>query len=290
MLQRLGSCANWISPWLLVLALAGCSSKPAEPEAIAPVPVASSLHSKTANPASSGQRLTQKPTAVPQRVAQVSPTTEVTPPVPNFRSQQRMAGFSEDGRFYLYLESSRDTGAGIPKSRLQVIDIAANRCVSDGCLETNYGEGDADRTLEEAENSLLQKTSAIRQTLQITSPKLGSSVVMEGQSRLADGTETVTLRMNNRTIPVQLKQQRQRSVSFGGTAERDQAAMQLEVQVANQKKMVDSLENYREWVLDYSIRDAYLSPDGKYVVLLITATKPTFEGTLATTLVQGFEL
>jgi predicted secreted protein len=201
-----------------------------------------------------------------------------------------MAGFSEDGRFYLYLESSRDTGAGIPKSRLQVIDIAANRCVSDGCLETNYGEGDADRTLEEAENSLLQKTSAIRQTLQITSPKLGSSVVMEGQSRLADGTETVTLRMNNRTIPVQLKQQRQRSVSFGGTAERDQAAMQLEVQVANQKKMVDSLENYREWVLDYSIRDAYLSPDGKYVVLLITATKPTFEGTLATTLVQGFEL
>ncbi len=66
--------------------------------------------------------------------------------------------------------------------------------------------------------------------------------------------------------------------------------MVLEVDVHGQRRSLDSLNDFRPWVLDYSIREVHLSPDGQHMAILITATRPTFEGTPGTTLVQGLKL
>jgi len=201
-----------------------------------------------------------------------------------------MAGFSIDGRHFLYLESSRDVGAGIPKSKLQVVKVASNTCLESACLVTRYGEADAGLSLDKAEESLLKQTWQVRQDLKLTPVVPGAALPISARSRQPDGTERVTVRMGDRDLQLRLQQKRIVSQRYGGKAERDQAAMQLEVSDGKQRKSLDSLNYFRQDVLDYSIREVKLSPDGKRLAILLTATAPTFEGTLATTLVQGLEL
>lgn len=209
---------------------------------------------------------------------------------PSFQTTARMAGFSTDGGHFIYLESSRDTGAGIPKSRLQVINVSTNRCAANGCLETQFREADAAKQLADAEQSLLQQTWQIRQDLKLTPPATGTPVPIVSRSRTANGTETITARLNNRDLQLQLSQKRVISTIHGGTAERAQAAMQIVVSYNGQTRSLGSLNDYRDWVLDYSIRELRLSPDGQHLAILLTATRPTFEGTLGTTIVQGLAL
>jgi predicted secreted protein len=202
-----------------------------------------------------------------------------------------MAGFSTDGRHFLYLESSRDTGAGIPKSRLQVVNVAANACQPEACIATRYGESDANLPTQTAEESLLKQTWQVRQTLQLTPPVSGAELSIVARSRQPNGTELVTVRLKDGdSLQLQLQQKRIASIHHGGTAVRDRAAMQLQVSRGGQSRLIGSLNDFRDDVLDYSIRGVKLSPDGKRVAILLTATTPTFEGTLATTLVQGAEL
>jgi predicted secreted protein len=203
-----------------------------------------------------------------------------------------LAGFSADGRHFLYLESSRDTGAGIPKSSLQVVNMATNACVKQGCVETRFGEADASTELKAAGSQLLQQTSDLRQALQLAAPIAGTELDIVARSRAADGSETVQVRIPGRDQPVELRlvQRQVLSAMQGGTAEQDQAAMQLEIRDRGQTRVLGSLTEYRDWVLNYSIREVHLSPDAKRVAVLVTMTKPTFEGTLGTTLIQGFEL
>lgn len=192
-----------------------------------------------------------------------------------------MAGFSPDSNYFIYLESSRDTGAGVPKSVLQLVDVASNRCVENGCIETRYGEKEAETHTAEAETDLLKQTWKVRQDLNLTPPIAGTEIPILSRSRAVDGSETVTIRLHN-SQPLQLRL-RQKSTQ-------DRASMQLRVNYNGQERSLDSLNNFRDYVLDYSIRQVTLSPDGKRVAVLITATKPTFEGTLGTTIVQGFAL
>lgn len=216
-------------------------------------------------------------TASGQRIANLRPTYQTTP---------RMAGFSPDGNYFIYLESSRDTGAGIPKSQLQVIDVSANACIENGCLETSYREPEASLSLSEAEDELLKQSWKVRQTLKLTPPAKGESLPILSRSRNSEGTETILVRLAGEQEPLRL-QLRQRQT--GSEVER-QTAMQLDVFYQGQRRSLDSLSNFRERVLDYSIREVRLSPDGKSIAVLITTTKPTFEGTLGTTLVQSFAL
>lgn len=197
-----------------------------------------------------------------------------------------MVGFSPDGNYFIYLESSRDTGAGIPKSQLQVIDVSANACIENGCLETSYREPEANLSISQAEDDLLKQSWKVRQTLKLTPPARGESLPILSRSRSPEGTETVLVRLAGEQEPLRL-QLRQRQT--GSEVER-QTAMQLEVVYQGQRRSLDSLSNFRERVLDYSIREVKLSPDGKSVAVLITTTKPTFEGTLGSTLVQSFVL
>lgn len=243
-----------------------------------------------------GKAAPTKPATPPKSAAPsqpAAPKPAVSDSVrPTFSTTERMAGFSADGNYYLYLESSRDTGAGIPKSSLQVIDVASNACAPGSCVETRLSEAEANQALAATEKQLLQQTWKVRQDLKLTPPATGIELPIVARSRAADGTETVTVRLHNSNQPLRLRLQQKQIASTmrGGQAERDKAAMQLEVSYNGQQRSLGSLNDYRDWVLDYSIREVRLSPDGQHVAVLITTTKPTFEGTLGTTLVQGFEL
>lgn len=307
-----------MSAVLLLLLLSACSQTASDPGDRAASVDATGAQTEVApaNPATEPSAQIDQTTATPQKAtpsdaketarsqkdtAPAKPTSEAksnsgTLPnaadslQPTFKATQRMAGFSADGSHYLYLESSRDTGAGIPKSSIQVIDVAANTCAENGCQETRYSESKSDLKTADAEQDLLQQTWKIRQSLNLTPPVAGAELPIVSRSRTSDGTETVTVRLPNGDRPLQLRlKQKQLSASSGAT-KADKAAMQLEVLYNGETRSLDSLSNFREWVLSYSIREVRLSADGKHVAVLLTATKPTFEGTLATTLVQGFEL
>ena len=240
---------------------------------------------QSANQAPSSVQKSSPQSAPATRLAAVNSSASLNP---TYRAEPRMAGFSSDGNYYIYLESSRDTGAGIPRSSLQVVDIASNNCVAKGCIETRYQESDAPLEIKAAEDTLLQQTWKIRQDLKLTPPATGTELPILSRSRTADGTETVNVRLNNRDqLRLQLRQRRKVAE---GASQLEQAAMQLEVSYNGQRRSLDSLSNFRNFVLDYSIRTVKVSPDGEQVAVLITATKPTFEGTLGTTLVLGFDL
>ncbi len=201
---------------------------------------------------------------------------------------QRMAGFSRDGGYFIYMESSRDSGAGIPKAAMQLVEISSNQCIDRGCIETRYGEADARLDIADAENDLLQQTWKLRQALNLTPPAAGTSLPIVSRSRTSDGIETVTVRLNDRNslLKLRLRQKQVGAMEKGNP----QTAMMLEIDSNGQRRSLDSLNNFRPWVLDYSIREVHLSTNGKHLAILITATRPTFEGTLGTTLVQGFDL
>lgn len=204
-----------------------------------------------------------------------------------FRTTQRMAGFSSDSNYYVYLESSRDTGAGIPKATIQVMDVSANVCVTNGCLETRYREANANLSTADAENDLLRRTWELRQALLLTPPIAGTRLTVVSRSRTADGTETVNFGLEPRQPMRVVLQQRNQRVNNPAES---RSAMQLDVTYGGRRRSLDSLNNFRSQVLRYSIRDVYVSGDRQRAVILITATKPTFEGTLETTLVQSFDL
>ena len=252
---------------------------------IAPAEKAPSAKSRSASsaPVQQSKPLSApSPAHSPQALIAAAPTKPLSlERVPTFQATPRMAGFSPDGNYFIYLESSRDTGAGVPKLRLQLVDVASNRCVENGCIETRSGEKDAGTPIADAETALLKQTWKVRQDLNLTPPVTGTEIPILSRSRAADGSETVTVRLNN-SEPLTLYLQQKRA--------QDKAAMQLAVNHNGQKRSLDSLNNLRDNVLDYSIRQVTLSPDGKRVAILITATKPTFEGTLGTTIVQGFVL
>ncbi|MEX0268440.1 DUF2259 domain-containing protein [Leptolyngbyaceae cyanobacterium UHCC 1019] len=210
---------------------------------------------------------------------------------PSQRTLPKKAGFSADGRYYLYLESWRDLGAGIPKSALQVVDVAKNACVETGCTETQYGEVDAGLSLDVAEKNVLQQTQTLRQNLQLETPAAGTNLTITQRSRTPDGTETATVNLGAGKPTMQIRLQQTATVSsmFGGTAPKDQASMQMQVNYGAKTRAI-GLNMPQDWIVGFSIREVILSPNGKNIVVLLTSTQRIFEGTLGKTLVQGFEL
>jgi predicted secreted protein len=208
---------------------------------------------------------------------------------PSQRTLQKKAGFSSDGRYYLYLESWRDLGAGIPKSALQVVDVVKNACVETGCTETQYGEVDAGLSLAVAEKNVLQQTQTLRQNLQLETPAAGTNLTITQRSRTPDGTETATVNLGTGkpTMQIQLQQTATVSSMFGGTAPKDQASMQMQVTYGSKTR---ALGLSQDGTISFSIREVVLSPNGKSIVVLLTSTQRAFEGTLGKTLVQGLEL
>ncbi|EKQ68171.1 hypothetical protein OsccyDRAFT_2690 [Leptolyngbyaceae cyanobacterium JSC-12] len=266
---------RWVRRSLAPIAMGVMISACTAPETTQPVNT-----SVSADPAIEQTR--SQPTAI----APASPL----PAIATMQTESRMAGFSTDGKYYLHLESWRDTGAGIPHAAMQVVDLPANKCLEQGCVRTRWSESQANLSTEAAEKLLLQQTQTLRQNLKLTPPTAGTSLPVTARSRAKDGTETVTVRLANGQ-PLQLKlHQKQRIVKLDGGAEKDQAAMQLEVTYAGKTRAIGSITQMQDWMLKFAIQDVQQSPDGKTVAVLITGAERAFEGSLGRTLVHGFEL
>ncbi len=218
---------------------------------------------------------------------------------PPFTALSRLSGFSADGRHYIHLESSRDTGAGVPTSRLQVVDMTSNRCAPQGCDETRYGEAQAGLSLAQTELELLQKTWALRQSLQLAIPQAGKTLPVLSRSRDPLGTEIVTVQKAGQAKPMELRLHQLHPAAPGPAAPsgpneaavlQDGSVLSLELLHDGQWQQVSVIQRFQQDGLEYSIREVKLSPQGDRLAVLLTVTLTTFEGTLTTTLVQGFQL
>lgn len=208
-----------------------------------------------------------------------------------WRTTQRTSGFSTDSTSYIYLESSRDTGAGIPKAQMQIVNVPSNSCVPNGCIATQYGESESQRTNKMAEDDLLSRTRNLRQRLRLVSPNAGTKLNIISRSKSGDESETVVVRLNSRqTLQIRLEQKQIKSASQGGAAEMDRAAMRLLITHNGRQRTLGSLNNFRNWVISYSLREVRLSANGRNAIVLLDMTQPTFEGVLQTTLVQSFTI
>lgn len=211
-----------------------------------------------------------------------------------FKTSHRFSGFSTDSRHYIYLESYRNPATDLPKARLQIVNVPGNTCVQNGCIETEYAQGAENLTPKTAENNLLAKTQVIRSRLRLNRLKVGNRLAPLTYRRQADGSELYTFRLNNRnpqqTLQVLMLQQYQPSVAYGGNADVDRAALQLEVLYNNRRRTLSSLNDFRNYTMKYTLREVRLSPNGKNVVILFNVLRPSEAGAVQTTWVQSFPL
>ena len=209
-----------------------------------------------------------------------------------FRTSKRLSGFSTDSRHYIYLESSRNSVTEVPTAQIQIVDVMTNSCVQDGCLKTEYDRSSSNLSNQAAENDLLKRTLPLRQALNLTQLKVGLQLPIISRSIKPDKSETVQYRLNNQKQPLQIRLQQKYlpPVSPGGYLGVERAAMRLVITYNYRQLTLGDLNNYREAVQKYSIRDVRLSPNRKNVVVLINMDQPTYEGLLQTTLVQSFPL
>ena len=209
-----------------------------------------------------------------------------------FKASRRLAGFSIDSRYYIYLESSRNSVTEVPLAQIKIIDVATNSCVRNGCLETEYDRSSSTLSNQAAENDLLSKTLPLRQSLKLTQLKVGIPLSIISRSTSSDGIETVRVRLTSQPDPLQIRLQQRYipSLVSGGSSDVERAAMRLVINYNNRQLTLGDLNNYRESVKKYSIREVRLSPNRRNIVVLLDQTQPTYEGVLQTTLVQSFPL
>ncbi|HEY9730230.1 MAG TPA: DUF2259 domain-containing protein [Chroococcales cyanobacterium] len=209
-----------------------------------------------------------------------------------FNASRRLSGFSPDSRHYIYLESSRNPVTEVPTATIQIIDVAKNSCVSDGCLETEYDRSSSNLSNRAAEDELLGKTLPIRRELKLNQLKVGIPLPISVRSISPAKTETVQVRLQNQKQPLQisLQQKYRSSVAPGGSVTTEQSSMRLLIDYNYRRLTLGDLSNYRDTVKKYSIREVRLSPNGRNIVVLIEQTQATYEGVLQTTLVQSFPL
>lgn len=209
-----------------------------------------------------------------------------------FKASRRLSGFSPDSRYYIYLETSRNPVTEVPTATLQIIDVAKNSCVSDGCLETEYDRSSSNLSNRAAEDELLGKTLPLRRELKLNQLKVGLPLPITARSISPARSETVQVRLENQKRPLQisLQQKYRSSVAPGGPVTTEQSSMRLLIDYNYRRLTLGDLNNYRDTVKKYSIREVRLSPNGRNIVVLIEQTQATYEGVLQTTLVQSFPL
>jgi predicted secreted protein len=209
-----------------------------------------------------------------------------------FKASRRLSGFSTDSRHYIYLESSRNSVTDVPTAQIQIINVPTNSCVRNGCLETEYDNTSSSLSNQAAEDDLLRRTLSLRQTLGLNQLKVGIVLPIISRTISPDRSETVQVGVNSQTEPleIRLEQRYTPPTSPGGSIGVERAAMRLVIKYNNRQLTLGDLNNYREAVKKYSIREVRLSPNRRNVVVLIDMTQPTYEGALQTTFVQSFPI
>lgn len=209
-----------------------------------------------------------------------------------FRASRRLSGFSPDSRYYVYLESFSNVVTEVPTSQIQIVDVATSSCVRNGCLKTDYDHSASNLTTKAAGDDLLQRTSKLRYDLQLTLLKVGIRLPMIDRKPNKDGSETYKFLVNDPKKPLQITLQQKYipAVKPGGAFNTEKASMRLVVNYNYRQLTVGDLENYREPVQKYAIREVRLSPNRRNAVVLIDMTQPTYEGVVQMTLVQSFPI
>lgn len=209
-----------------------------------------------------------------------------------FRANRRLSGFSPDSRHYVYLESFQNSVTEVPTAKIQIIDVKTNSCVRNGCLKTEYDDSASNLTTKAAGDDLLKKTSQLRYDLELTLLKLGIRLPMIARQQNPDGSETYKFLINDpkKPLEIRLEQKYIPAVNPGGNFGTERASMRLVANYNYRQLTLGDLDNYRDAVQKYSIREVRLSPNRRNVVVLIDVTQPTYEGVVHTTLVQGFPI
>jgi predicted secreted protein len=209
-----------------------------------------------------------------------------------FKTSRRLSGFSPDSGHYIYLESYRNSVTEVPTAQIQIVDVATNSCVRNGCLKTEYDRSSSNLSNRVAEDELLTRTLSLRQTFRLNQLKVGTVLPIASRSISPDSTETVQVRLNKQTQPLQitLQQRYVSSVLPGGSIGVERASMRLVINYDYRQLTLGDLNNYRDAVKKYSIREVRLSPNRRNVVVLIDRTETTYEGVLQTTFVQSFPI
>jgi len=205
---------------------------------------------------------------------------------------RRLSGFSLDSNHYIYLESAQNPVTKVPTAKIQILNVDTNSCVSNGCLETDYDRSAANLSAKDAEDNLLSQTTQIRQNLGLNQLKLGRRLPNIYRSVEPEGTEIKKFLVSTQTEPLQIRLEQNYipSVLSGGTSDVDRASMRLVINYNYRQLTLGKLNNYREAVRKYSIREVRLSPDGNSAVVLINANEATYNADLQTTLVYSFPL
>ncbi|HBB31403.1 MAG TPA: hypothetical protein DDZ80_21625 [Cyanobacteria bacterium UBA8803] len=208
------------------------------------------------------------------------------------KSSRRMSGFSIDNGHYIYLQSYRNPVTDVPTADIQIVDVVENACVRNGCLQTEYDRSAYSLSNQAAEDDLLKKTLTIRHDLGLNRLKVGIQLPMISRKNNPDGSETAAFRLSTETEPleIRLEQRRIPSVLRGGSSAMDRAAMRLIINYNYGRLTIGDLNNYRDAVSKYSIREVRLSPNRRNLVVLIDMTQPLEEGVLQKTFVQSLAL
>lgn len=217
-----------------------------------------------------------------------------------FKASHRMSGFSIDNSHYIYLESYRNSVTEVPTAEIQIINIANNSCVRDACMKTEYDRTTYSLTNKTAEDDLLNKTLTIRHDLGLNRLKVGIQLPIIERKINKDypprsginRSETVSFRLNNPGEPlyIRLDQKHIPSALSGGSSAVARASMRLVVNYNYYQLTIGNLNNYRDAVTNYAIREVRLSPNRDNIVVLIDMTQPMEEGVVQTTFVQSFPL
>ncbi|MBW4651308.1 MAG: DUF2259 domain-containing protein [Kastovskya adunca ATA6-11-RM4] len=207
-----------------------------------------------------------------------------------FKTSHQQSGFSADSRHYLYLETTRDPVSEVPQAFLQIVNLPSNSCVTNGCIRT--GVEPTSPTTTAAAKELLDRTATLRQRLNLRNLKQGSKLPVLKRTRDDRGVETYTFRLNDagQTLDVRMFQEHIPSVVYGGDGNIDRAALGLEVNYNYRKRTLSYLNNYREGIIRYNLREVRLSPNKQNVVIVMNVIKPASLGAMQATFVQSFPL
>lgn len=210
-----------------------------------------------------------------------------------FQSSRRLAGFSVDSSHYIYLESSRNSVTEVPLAQIQILNVKTNSCEPNGCLKTDYDNSSSSLSNQAAEDNLLKKTLSLRQSFGLTRLKVGNSLPIISRTSKEDRSQTVQVRLPHQKEALQIRLEQKYIPSIlspRGSSDLERASMRLVINNKSRQLTIGNLNNYREAVKNYSIREVRLSPNGRNVVVLIDMTQPTYEGILQSTFVQGFPI
>lgn len=203
---------------------------------------------------------------------------------------QHFSGFSGNSRHYLHLESYREPGTSLPQAQVQIINIAENGCVSNGCLESQNTLEELNQTQKSTAEALYQKVWVLRGSLGLNNLRAGTRLTITSRKVNPDNSETITFTIPGQKQPTQviLRQEYIPSTLRGGNSDVDRASMELEINSNYSRLTLGDLLNYRDTVIRYSIREVRLSPNYQNLVLLIDMNQQSVSGVVRKTLVQGF--